>query len=96
MPEKDKLQAFVLYASGLSMNRIAQRFGVSASAVLKKAGTLGSKLCAKIEPSPEKTKVLSRKSIYDRAGKRIIDWEFGDHYSQAFKRLFERLKFLND
>ncbi|WP_162531224.1 hypothetical protein [Holospora elegans] len=27
--------------------------GVSATAVLKRAGTLGSKLCAKIEPSPE-------------------------------------------
>ncbi|ETZ05508.1 helix-turn-helix domain-containing protein [Holospora undulata] len=38
-PEKDKLQFFVLYVSGLSMNRIAQRFGVSASAVLK-GGTL--------------------------------------------------------
>ncbi|GAJ45743.1 hypothetical protein HE1_00052 [Holospora elegans E1] len=35
MPEKDKLQALVLYASGLSMNRSAQRFGVSVSAVLK-------------------------------------------------------------
>ncbi|ETZ05383.1 helix-turn-helix domain-containing protein [Holospora undulata] len=39
VPEKDKLQALVLYASGFSMNRIAQRFGVSATAVLK-GGTL--------------------------------------------------------
>ncbi|WP_006289696.1 helix-turn-helix domain-containing protein [Holospora undulata] len=30
VPEKDKLKALVLYASGLSMKRIAQRFGVSA------------------------------------------------------------------
>ncbi|GAJ45802.1 IS1 transposase [Holospora elegans E1] len=30
--------------------------------------------------------------VCDRAGKRLIDWEFGDHYSQTFKRLFERLK----
>ncbi|GAJ45879.1 hypothetical protein HE1_01043 [Holospora elegans E1] len=40
VPEKDKLKALALYASGFSMNRIAQRFGVSASAVLKRAGTL--------------------------------------------------------
>ncbi|WP_006298564.1 helix-turn-helix domain-containing protein [Holospora undulata] len=51
VPEKDKLQALVLYASGLSMKRIAQRFGVSATAILKGAGTLGLRLCAKIEPS---------------------------------------------
>ncbi|GAJ45723.1 hypothetical protein HE1_00032 [Holospora elegans E1] len=53
VPEKDKLQAFVLYASGLSMNRIAQLFGVGVTEVLKWAGTLGSRLCAKIEPSPK-------------------------------------------
>ncbi|ETZ04981.1 hypothetical protein [Holospora undulata] len=35
------------------MNRIAQRFVVGATAVLKRAGTLGSRLCAKIEPFPE-------------------------------------------
>ncbi|GAJ46835.1 hypothetical protein HE1_01177 [Holospora elegans E1] len=40
VPEKDKLQALVLYASGLSMNRSAQRFGVSVSAVLKGGGHL--------------------------------------------------------
>ncbi|ETZ05550.1 hypothetical protein [Holospora undulata] len=53
MPEKDKLQVLVLYASVLSTNRSAQRFCFSASVVLKWAGTLGSRLCAKIEPSPE-------------------------------------------
>ncbi|GAJ45935.1 hypothetical protein HE1_00253 [Holospora elegans E1] len=26
------------------------------------------------------------------AGKQLIDWEFGDHSGQTFKRLFERLK----
>ncbi|WP_035544008.1 hypothetical protein, partial [Holospora elegans] len=36
--EKDKLQAFVLQVSGLSMNRIAQLFGVGVTAVLKWAG----------------------------------------------------------
>ncbi|WP_242837160.1 IS1 transposase [Holospora elegans] len=30
--------------------------------------------------------------VYDRAGKRLIDWEFDDHSRQTFKRLFERLK----
>ncbi|WP_006289804.1 hypothetical protein [Holospora undulata] len=40
VPEKYKLKAFVLYVNGFSMNRIAQRFGVSATAVLKGAGTL--------------------------------------------------------
>ncbi|ETZ05419.1 hypothetical protein K737_300143 [Holospora undulata HU1] len=44
VPEKDKLKAPVLYASGLLMNRIAQRFGVSATAVLKWGRTLGSNL----------------------------------------------------
>ncbi|ETZ04800.1 hypothetical protein [Holospora undulata] len=48
VPKKDKLQAFVLQVSGLSMNRIAQLFGVRATAVLKRSGTLGSRLCAKI------------------------------------------------
>ena len=53
VPEKEKLKALILYASGLSMNRIAQLFGVSAVAVLKWIRTLGSKLCLKIEPSTE-------------------------------------------
>ncbi|ETZ05009.1 helix-turn-helix domain-containing protein [Holospora undulata] len=44
VPEKDKLKALVLYASGLSMDRISQRFGVSATAVLKWGRTLGSNL----------------------------------------------------
>ena len=48
---KDKLKALMLYASGLSMNRIAQLFGVSTVAVLKWIRTLGSTLCPKIEPS---------------------------------------------
>ncbi len=52
VPEKDKLKALVLYASGLSMNRIAQLFGVSTVAVLKWIRTLGSQLCNNIDPSP--------------------------------------------
>ncbi|ETZ04836.1 hypothetical protein [Holospora undulata] len=63
VPEKDKLNALVLYASGLSMNRIAQRFCVSATAVLKRADTLGSRLCAKIEPSPEDKVILMLNEI---------------------------------
>ncbi len=51
VPEKEKLKALVLYASGLSMNRIAQLFGVSATAVLKWIRALGVKLCKKIEPT---------------------------------------------
>ena len=53
VPEKEKLKAIVLYASGLSMNRIAQLFGVSTPAVLKWIRALGAKLCLKIEPSSE-------------------------------------------
>ncbi|ETZ05165.1 hypothetical protein K737_300400 [Holospora undulata HU1] len=53
VPEKDKLQSLVLYASDLSTKRIAQLFGVRATAVLKRSGTLGSRLCAKVEPFPE-------------------------------------------
>ncbi len=51
--EQDKLKALFLYSSGLSMNRIAQFFGVSTVAVLKWIRILGSKYCAKITPSSE-------------------------------------------
>ncbi|GAJ46577.1 hypothetical protein HE1_00912 [Holospora elegans E1] len=40
VPEKDKFQALFLYARGLSMSRIAQRFGISATSVLKWTGIL--------------------------------------------------------
>lgn len=53
LPLKEKLKALMLYASGLSMNRIAQLFGVSAVAVMKWIRTLGNSLCHKIEPSNE-------------------------------------------
>lgn len=43
----------MLYASGLSMNRIAQLFGVSTVAVLKWVRNLGATLCHKIEPSAD-------------------------------------------
>lgn len=43
----------MLYASGLSMNRIAQLFGVSVVAVMKWIKILGNSLCHKIEPSSE-------------------------------------------
>ncbi|ETZ05192.1 hypothetical protein K737_300376 [Holospora undulata HU1] len=113
MPEKYKLQALVLYASGLSMNRIAQRFGVSATAVLK-GGHLRIRICTKVDPSPEDKGIVKEvdefwnylkkeakiwifkawiSKVYDRAGKGLFDWEFGDRLSQTFKRLFERLLF---
>ncbi|GAJ46343.1 hypothetical protein HE1_00675 [Holospora elegans E1] len=38
--EKYKLKSLVLYASGFSMNRIAQRFGVSTIAVLNGASKI--------------------------------------------------------
>ena len=50
---KEKLKALTLYASGLSMNRIAQFFGVSTVAVMKWIRKLGSDLCPKLEPSPD-------------------------------------------
>ncbi len=50
---KKKLKALMLYASGLSMNRIAQLFGVSTVAVLKWIRTLGTSLRYKIEPSAD-------------------------------------------
>ena len=53
VPPQDKLKALTLYASGLSMNRIAPLFGVSAVAVLKWIRTLGTTLCPKIEPSTD-------------------------------------------
>lgn len=53
IPTKDKLKALMLYASGLSMNRIAQLFGVSTVAVLKWVRNLGATLCHKIEPSAD-------------------------------------------
>jgi transposase len=53
VPLKEKLKALTLYASGLSMNRIAQLFGVSAVAVIKWIRTLENALCHKIGPSDE-------------------------------------------
>lgn len=53
IPIQDKLKALMLYASGLSMNRIAQFYGVSAVAVLKWVRKLGATLCPKIEPSTD-------------------------------------------
>lgn len=53
VPYKDKLKALALYSSGLSMNRIAGFFGVSAVAVMKWIRTLGEQLCPKPAPSKE-------------------------------------------
>ncbi|WP_242837178.1 helix-turn-helix domain-containing protein [Holospora elegans] len=43
VPEKDKLQALVLYASGLSMNRSALRFGVKSNCRFEEGGNLSIK-----------------------------------------------------
>ncbi len=51
--EQNRLLALGLYASGLSMNRIAQFFGVSCVAVMKWIRKLSDTLCPKPEPSPE-------------------------------------------
>ena len=50
--EEKRLLAVSLYASGLSMNRIAQFFDVSCTAVLKWVRAFSEKLCPKIEPDP--------------------------------------------
>ncbi|WP_035545645.1 hypothetical protein [Holospora elegans] len=57
---KDKLKAFVLYARGLSMKRIAQHFGVGATAVLKGRAPYNQSYAPKLSYL-QKTKVLSRK-----------------------------------
>ena len=49
-PMAQKLLALSLYASGLSINRIAKYFQVSAPAVLRWIKILGSTLCPKPEP----------------------------------------------
>jgi len=50
-PLSQKLLALSLYASGLSINRIAKYFDVSPPAVLRWIKLLGEKLCKKPEPS---------------------------------------------
>ena len=90
------------------MNRIAQLFGVSAPAVLKWIRTLGSKLCLKIEPSPDDKVIVMEVdefwhfikkqqkiwifNAYDRTGKRLLAFEFGDRSRETLRRLFDRLK----
>lgn len=49
--EEKRLLALSLYASGLSMNRIAQFFGVSAVAVMKWIHRLSEALCVNPQPS---------------------------------------------
>ena len=56
--EEKRLLALSLYASGLSMNRIAQFFGVSAVAVMKWIRALSEKLCPKIVPTEERALVM--------------------------------------
>ena len=50
-PLQEKLLALSLYASGLSINRIAQYFRVSPPGVLRWIKKLGHTLCPKVEAS---------------------------------------------
>lgn len=56
--EEKRLLALSLYASGLSMNRIAQFFGVSCVAVMKWIRKLSQKVCCKPDPSTERVLVM--------------------------------------
>lgn len=56
--EEKRLLALSLYASGLSMNRIAQFFGISCVAVMKWIRKFSEKICAKPDPSAERVLVM--------------------------------------
>ena len=56
--EEKRLLALSLYASGLSMNRISQFFGVSCVAVMKWIRAFSQKLCEKIQPCEDRVLVM--------------------------------------
>lgn len=100
-----KLEAVLMYLSGMSMNAAAQILGVSAQSVLNWVREFGEANYEK--PVPESAIVIeldelwhfiqSKKNklwiwkAYERNTGRLIDWELGNRDSQTLSRLLERL-----
>lgn len=72
--EQQKLLALSLYASGLSMNRIAKFFGVSCVAVMKWIRILSEKLCDKPKPSCDRVLVLEVDEFWHYLKKSLVSF----------------------
>ncbi|MEN9216255.1 MAG: IS1 family transposase [Gloeomargarita sp. HHBFW_bins_162] len=100
-----KLEAVLLYVSGLSMNAIAQMLDVSAQSILNWIRDFG--LANYEKPAPDSVVVVELDEMwhfigvkknkvwvwkaYDRDHGRLIDWELGGRNRETLNRLLERL-----
>src|SRR3954468_22726277 len=107
MPLRVKVEAVLLYLSGLSMNRTAKLLGVSTPSVQAWIERFAEVYAQKPEPEGRAVVVeldemwhfLKKKSnklwvwkARDRATGRIIDWELGRRDKATCERLLERLE----
>jgi len=100
-----KLEAVLLYMSGMSMNAIGKHLNVSAQAILNWVREFAEK--NKEKPTPGKAVVIeldemwhfieSKKNklwiwkAYDRITRRLVDWELGSRDSETLDKLLKRL-----
>ena len=107
MPLRVKVEAVLLYLSGLSMNRTAKLLGVSTPSVQAWIERFAEVYAQKPEPEGRAAVVeldelwhfLKKKSdklwvwkARDRATGRLIDWELGRRDKATCERLLERLE----
>src|SRR5213593_1737592 len=106
MPLRVKVEAVLLYLSGLSMNRTAKLLGVSTPSVVAWIERFAEVYAQKPEPEGRAVVVeldemrhflKKRNKLWvwearDRATDRIIDWELGGRDRATLERLLERLK----
>jgi IS1 family transposase/transposase-like protein len=107
MPLRVKVEAVLLYLSGLSMNRTAKLLGVSTPSVQAWIERFAEVYAQKPEPEGRAVVVeldemwhfLKKKSdklwvwkARDRATGRLIDWELGRRDKATCERLLERLE----
>ncbi|MBE9195207.1 IS1 family transposase [Synechocystis sp. LEGE 06083] len=99
-----KLEAVLLYMSGMSMNATAKLLGVSTQSVLNWVRDFGEANYEK--PAPDSAMVVeldqlwhflqAKKQVwiwkaYEHVTGRLINWELGNRDSQTLSRLLERL-----
>src|SRR5215217_6026021 len=107
MPLRVKVEAVLLYLSGLSMNRTAKLLGVSTPSVQAWIERFAEVYAQKPEPEGRAAVVeldemwhhlkKKRNKLWvwksrDRASGRVVDWECGDGDAAALSRLLERLE----
>ncbi len=107
-PAWKKDTAVLLYTLGLSMNAIAQQLGVSTPSILNWIRAHAATHAPRPHPQPgEEVVVMAVDELwhflkkehklwiwpaFDRAGRRLVDWECGDRDAATLNRLLERLK----